>query len=73
MLRSDIRILGGPREHLSADVAVFQCQQSEFVEVSWALYRRGRPSFVVEYEDVPLLVAYDRAAVERVFGEGRRS
>jgi len=65
-LRGDIRILGGRGEHLKAHVVVFQCQQSEFVEVSWALYRKGRPTFQIAYEGVPLLLAYDRAAVEQV-------
>ena len=68
MLRPDIRIVGGAGEHLAADLVVFQCQQSEFVEVSSRLYGKGRPCFALTYEGVPLLLVYERAEVRRVFG-----
>ena len=66
MLRPDIRIVGGPQDYRDADLVVIQCQQSEFVDLSSALYRSGRPSFRLLYEGVPLLLAHDRPAVAQV-------
>jgi len=70
-LRPDINILGGPHEHLRADYVVFQCQQSEFLEVAWRLYRAARPAFSLSYSGVPVMLAYNHASVLRAEPQGR--
>jgi hypothetical protein len=53
-----------------SDLVVFQCAQSEFDEIAWALYRRGKPLWQVEMHGVPLLMAFDAREAERLTGGG---
>jgi uncharacterized membrane protein len=74
LLRQDLAFVGPGekrdqtmRDLARADVVIFQTAQSEFDDISRALYRRGRPDFVVELEGVPLLLAFKRDEVQRHF------
>lgn len=55
-----------------SDLVVFQCAQSEFDEIAWALYRHGRPLWKVEMNGLPLLLAFDAREAERLAGDGDR-
>jgi hypothetical protein len=72
MLRPNVRVrarVADPAENLEqikqSDLVMFQCAQSEFDEIAWALYRRKKPAWGVYLKGVPLLLAFDsRQALE---------
>jgi hypothetical protein len=51
-----------------SELVVFQCSQSEFDEIAWALYRHGSPLWKVQMNGVPLLMAFDAREAERLAG-----
>lgn len=82
MLREDLRFVSTgetPSDTLNAvvysDLVVFQCAQSEFDDVSWPLYRRGRPLMSRMLGPaslaVPLLNGYTSDAALAVLKEKR--
>jgi 4-amino-4-deoxy-L-arabinose transferase-like glycosyltransferase len=78
-LRRDLQFrarVPDPAENLAqlkeCDLVIFQCAQSEFDDIAWALYRRGKPAWGIRLNGVPLLLAFDaRQAVEVIENAGR--
>lgn len=78
MLRTDLQFrarVSDPAQNLAqlkqCDLIIFQCAQSEFDEIAWALYRRGKPAWGIRLNGVPLLLAFDaRQALEVIEGGG---
>lgn len=62
-LRSDIRFTGNELEAAAADYVLFQCMQSDYTDLCWALVGGSEPAWAVRLGDTPLLVAYGRASV----------
>lgn len=65
--RSDAQFTADESQAGRVDYVLFQCMQSDFTELCWTLYREAKPAYAVMLGDVPLFVAYDRAAVARVW------
>jgi 4-amino-4-deoxy-L-arabinose transferase-like glycosyltransferase len=62
-LRRTVRFTGDEAEAARADYVVFQAMQSDYTDLCWELVRREKPAYAFRVEDTPLLLAYDRKAV----------
>jgi 4-amino-4-deoxy-L-arabinose transferase-like glycosyltransferase len=64
-LRTDIELTGDEAEAGRVDYVMFQAMQSDYTNLCWRLVREVEPAWAVRMEDgTPLLLVYDRAAVE---------
>ncbi len=71
-LRPDIQFFGDEEEARSADYVMFQCMESDYTELCWALVREAGPAYALMPRDTPLLLAYDREAVAAALARLRK-
>jgi len=62
-LRLDVEFTGDQAEAKSVDYVMFQCMQSDYTDLCWALTRSAEPAWALKLGQTPLLVAYGRTAV----------
>ncbi len=72
MLRKDIIVMGDPKDLPDADFVVFQASQTEWELLApkmrglvWELWRKERPAYAANYNDVVIVGVYDRQTVGR--------